>query len=81
MRLGQKRLDKNSSNKPNITKANALLCPTCCVEYVEVEFDFEVDGVILHNVKALRCPGCDEEVFSPEQQEVIRKRIIDSTEF
>jgi hypothetical protein len=74
-------LDKNSSNKPNITKANALLCPTCCVEYVEVEFDFEVDGVILHNIKALRCPGCDEEVFSPEQQEVIRKHIIDSTEF
>jgi hypothetical protein len=74
-------LEKNSVNKPNITKANALLCPTCCVEYVKVEFDFEFDGIILHKVKALRCPGCDEEVFSPEQHEAIRKRIIDSTEF
>jgi YgiT-type zinc finger domain-containing protein len=45
------------------------------VEYVEVEFDFEVDGVILHNVKALRCPACEEEVFTPEQYEAIRKRI------
>ncbi len=81
MRLGQKSLDKNSSNKSNITKANALLCPTCCVEYFEVEFDFEVVGVILYNVKALRCPGCNEEVFSPEQQEAIRKRIIGSIEF
>jgi YgiT-type zinc finger domain-containing protein len=81
LRLGQKSLEKNSRNKPNITKANALLCPICCVEYVEVKFDFEVDGVILRNVKALRCPGCDEEVFSPEQHESIRKRIIDSIEF
>ena len=74
MRLGQKNLEKNSPNKPNGTKANALLCPTCCVEYVEVEFDLEVDGVVLHNVKALRCPAC-EEVFTPEQYEAIRKRI------
>jgi hypothetical protein len=57
------------------TKANALLCPTCCVEFEEVEFDFEVDGCILHNVKALRCPGCQQEAFSPEQQEAIRKQI------
>ncbi len=81
MRLGQKSLEKNSLNKPNITKANALLCPTCCVEYIEVEFDFEVDGRILYKVKALKCPGCEEEVFSPEQHEAIRKRIIDSKEF
>ncbi len=75
MRFGQKNLEKNSLNKPNTTKASALLCPTCCVEYVEVEFDFEVDGVILHNVKALRCPVCKEEVFTPEQVEDIRKRV------
>jgi hypothetical protein len=81
LRLGQKSLEKNSRNKRNIAKANALLCPTCCVEYVEVEFDFEIDGIILYDVKALRCPGCDEEVFSPEQHERIRKRIIDSIEF
>lgn len=75
MRLGQRSLEKNSPNKPSGTKANALLCPVCCVEYVEVEFDFEVDGVVLHNVKALRCPVCEEEVFTPEQYEAIRKRI------
>jgi hypothetical protein len=45
----------------------------CCVEYVEVEFDFEVDGVVLHNVKALRCPSCEQEVFTQEQIEAIRK--------
>lgn len=56
-------------------RAGALLCPTCCVEYVEVEFDFEVDGAVLHNVKALRCPACEEEVFTPEQYEEIRKKI------
>jgi hypothetical protein len=61
------------------TKANALLCPVCCVEYVEVEFDFEVDGTILHNVKALRCPGCEQEVFTQEQVEAIR-RSVQSTE-
>jgi hypothetical protein len=55
-------------------KASALLCPTCYVEYVEVEFDFELDGVILQNVKGLRCPAC-EEVFTTEQYEAIRKRI------
>jgi YgiT-type zinc finger domain-containing protein len=52
-----------------------LLCPTCCVEYVEVEFDLEVGGVILHNVSALRCPACEEEVFTPQQYEEIKKRI------
>ncbi|MGD0996090.1 MAG: hypothetical protein ABR909_11275 [Candidatus Bathyarchaeia archaeon] len=68
-------MEKNSPNKPRSIRASALLCPTCCVEYVEVEFDFELDGVILHNVKALRCPACEEEVFTPEQYEAIRKRI------
>jgi hypothetical protein len=67
-------LEKNSPNKPIFTKANALLCPSCCVEFVEVEFDLEFDGVILHNVKALRCPACQEEVFTPEQVAAIRKR-------
>jgi YgiT-type zinc finger domain-containing protein len=68
-------LEKNSPNKQNSIRANALLCPFCCVEYVEIDIDFEVDGVILHNVKALRCPACEEEAFTPEQLEVIRKRI------
>jgi uncharacterized protein with PIN domain len=68
-------LKKEQSNKIRDMKANALLCPTCCVEYIKVEFDFEVDGIILHNVKALRCPECEEEVFTPQQYEAIRKRI------
>jgi hypothetical protein len=68
-------LEKNSHSKTKGTKAGALLCPTCCVEYTEVEFDFEVDGVILHDVKALRCPACNEETFTPEQVEAIRKRV------
>jgi hypothetical protein len=56
-------------------KANALFCPVCCVEFVEVEFDFEFDGVVLHNVKALKCPSCEEEAFTPEQMEAIMKRV------
>ena len=65
LRLGQKSLEKNSPNKPAAAKAGALLCPSCCVELVEVEFDLEVDGVILHNVKALQCPDCGEEHLLP----------------
>jgi hypothetical protein len=76
LRLGQKNLEKNSANKLNGTKANALLCPSCCIEFVEVEFDLEFEGVVLHNVKALRCPGCKEEVFTQEQVEAIRKRAM-----
>ena len=68
-------MEKNSPSKPKGIRANALLCPTCCIEYVEVEFDLEVDGVTLHNVKALRCPSCEEEVLTPEQYEAIKKRI------
>jgi hypothetical protein len=67
-------LAKNSASK-TATKAGALLCPLCCIEYVEVEFDCEVDGVVVRNVKALRCPNCKEEVFTPQQQETIQKRI------
>ncbi len=66
---------KNSSSKPEGTRAGALLCPSCCIEYLEVQFDFEIDGIVLRDVKALRCPLCKEEVFSPEQQETIIKKI------
>jgi YgiT-type zinc finger domain-containing protein len=48
------------------------------VEFVEVEFDLEIDGVILSNVKAIRCPECNEELFTPQQVETIKKRICDS---
>ncbi len=80
MRLGQKNLEKNSPNKSKVTKAGAILCPTCCVEFVEVEFDFEVDDIIMHNVKALRCPSCGEELFTSEQYETIKKRIDEFTQ-
>jgi len=50
-------------------------CPKCAREYVEVETDFEYGDVILRNVKALRCPECEEELFTPEQYRVIRERI------
>ena len=73
-------MEKNSPKKTACTKAGALLCPVCCVEYEEVEFDFEVDGVVLHNVKALRCPSCQEERFTPEQTEAITKRACDSNQ-
>jgi hypothetical protein len=68
-------LEKNLQNKQTNTKAGALLCPTCCVEYIEVELDFEVDGVIIDKVKALKCPACEEEVFTPQQHEEVMKRI------
>ena len=66
---GRRFLPKNFSKTSS--KAGALLCPTCCVEYIEVLFDFEIDGIVLHDVKALRCPNCQEEVFTPEQQQAI----------
>lgn len=50
-------------------------CPRCLTEYVEVTVDFEYGDVILRNVKALRCPVCEEELFTPEQYGVIRERI------
>jgi hypothetical protein len=64
-------LPKNSNN----TKAGALLCPLCCLEYVEVIFDCEIDGTILRDVKALKCPSCGEEVFTPEQQQAITEKL------
>ena len=50
-------------------------CPKCDAEYVEVEVDFEYGDVVLRKVKALKCPGCEEELFTPEQYRVIRQRI------
>jgi YgiT-type zinc finger domain-containing protein len=64
-----------NNQKGKIVKAGALMCPTCCVEYNEIEVDFEYEGMILKNVKVLRCPGCEEELFTPEQQFMITERI------
>jgi len=71
-------LEKKSPNTSRNFRANALLCPVCCVEYVEVEFDFEVEGSVLHNVKALRCPACEEEIFTQEQVQEIKKRVAET---
>jgi len=68
-------LAEKSPNKPKDAKAGALLCPACCVEYVEVQFDCELDGVVLHDVKALRCPNCEEEVLTPQQQQAVTNRL------
>ncbi len=69
-------MSKETNPQPKGTvKAGALMCPVCCVEYVEVEVDFEYDGTILRNVKMLRCPSCEEELFTPEQQEAISERL------
>jgi hypothetical protein len=59
-------------------KAGALLCPICCVEFLEVEVDFDVDGVLLQNVKVLRCPVCQEEQFTQRQQEAIQQKLRDT---
>ena len=63
-----------SKHQENV-KAGALLCPVCCVEYVEVVVDFDIDGVILKNVKALRCPVCQEEQFTEQQRDAVEERL------
>jgi len=69
-------MPNNPKTKPNETlKAGALLCPVCCVEYIEAEVDFEVDGEVLRNVKVVRCPVCQEEQFTQQQQDDIEARL------
>jgi hypothetical protein len=46
-------------------------CPKC----EEVTVDYEYQGIILRNVKALRCPSCKEELFTLEQYDAIRDRL------
>lgn len=56
-------------------KAGALLCPKCCVEYQEAEVDIQCDEKVLHNVKVLRCPVCEEELFTPAQHDAIMAHV------
>jgi hypothetical protein len=56
-------------------KAGALLCPVCCVEYIEAEVDLEFNGEVLRNIKVLRCPVCQEEQFTQQQQDEIEARL------
>lgn len=50
-------------------------CPKCNIKYEEVEVDFEYGDIILHKVKALRCPKCRDALFTPQQYGVIRERL------
>jgi hypothetical protein len=52
-----------------------MKCPEHNVEYETVKTTYEQYGVILKDVKALRCPVDGEELFTLEQAEAIRKRI------
>ena len=56
-------------------KAGAFMCPRCCIELVEVDVDFQIEDIVLSNVKILRCPLCEEELFTPEQLDAINERI------
>jgi phage tail sheath gpL-like len=52
-----------------------MKCPEHNVEYETVKTTYEQYGVILKDVKALRCPVDGEELFTLEQAEAVRKRI------
>jgi hypothetical protein len=52
-----------------------MKCPEHGVEYQTVKTTYEQFGVILKEVKALRCPADGEELFTMEQAEAIRQRI------
>ena len=68
---------KKNKEIPKELKAGALICPTCFVEYIETKEDFEHEETIVRNVKILRCPVCQEEIFNPEQQKQILKKMGD----
>jgi hypothetical protein len=53
-----------------------MKCPEHRVTYETVKTTYEQFGVILKDVKALRCPVDGEELFSMEQAEAIRKRVV-----
>lgn len=52
-----------------------MRCPEHNVEYQTVKTTYEQHGIILKEVKALRCPVDGEELFTLEQAEAIRQRI------
>ena len=52
-----------------------MRCPEHNVEYKIVKTTYEQFGVILKDVRCLRCPVDGEELFTIEQAEAIRKRI------
>jgi hypothetical protein len=68
-------LKDSRKSQSETLKAGSLLCPKCCVEYIETKFDFEYDGIILTDVPTLKCPECEEELFTPEQRRSINERL------
>jgi hypothetical protein len=52
-----------------------MKCPEHNVEYETAKTTYEQFGIILKDVKCLRCPVDGEELFTLEQAEAIRKRI------
>jgi hypothetical protein len=67
-------MTKNNPNNETL-KAGTPLCPICCVAYIETEIDLQIDDIILRNVKTLRCPICQNEQFTPTQQETIIQKL------
>ncbi|MGD0177973.1 MAG: hypothetical protein ABSA50_05145 [Candidatus Bathyarchaeia archaeon] len=53
-----------------------MKCPEHHAEYQTVNTMYEQFGIILKNVKALRCPVDGEELFTMEQADAIRQRIM-----
>ncbi len=52
-----------------------MKCPEHGVDYRTVKTTYEQFGVILKEVKALRCPVDGEELFTMQQAEAIRQRV------
>ncbi len=52
-----------------------MKCPEHGVDYQTVKTTYEQFGVILKEVKALRCPVDGEELFTMQQAEAIRQRV------
>jgi len=50
-------------------------CPKCSMECEEVMVNYEYGGIVLRNVKALRCPSCKEELFTLEQYNAVHDRL------
>jgi hypothetical protein len=51
------------------------ICQKCNKKCEEVTIDYEYHGIVLRNVKALRCPDCKEELFTLKQYEAIHNRL------
>jgi|WetSurMetagenome_2_1015567.scaffolds.fasta_scaffold24041_3 hypothetical protein len=56
-------------------KRRMSTCPKCKKKCEEVTVDYEYRGIVLRNVKALRCPDCKEELFTLEQYDAIHERL------